>query len=97
MPTGESRDGRPIFRHTGHGMAWCRVYWANNFWKIGHEAWPHPSPEICCAGAESHAMHPSEIPHGTPWYEHKGTTPHHDFSSDPADFKPATGSPYITP
>ena len=97
MPTGERRDGRPIFRHTGHGKAWIRVYWAHSFWKIGHEAWPHASPELCCARAESHTMHPSEIPHGTPWYEHKGTTPHHDFGSDPADFKPATGSPYITP
>ena len=38
VPTGESRDGRPIFKHTGPGMEWCRTYWAHGFWKIGHEA-----------------------------------------------------------
>ena len=91
VPTGESRDGRPIFKHTGPGMEWCRAYWAHGFWKIGHFHWPLHQPELCCAGGQSDAMHPKDMPQGTPWYEHKGTRAGHDFSSDPADFKPATG------
>ena len=94
-PTGECRDGRPVFKHTGPGMDWCRVYWAHGFWKFGHFSFVHESPKKCCAGGQSDAKHPADIPAGTPFFEHQGTVPHHDYGSDPSEFKPATGTPYI--
>ena len=98
--SGETRDGRPIFRHmhtggVGAGHDWCRMYWAHGFWKIGHVSWVHAQPQICCAGVGSHAMHPSEIPAHEQWYEHTGTSAGQDFGSDPKDFKPQPGQVHV--
>ena len=100
VPSGETRDGRPVFKHmhtngVGAGHDWCRMYWAHGYWKIGHVSWVHPQPHLCCAGVGSKAMHPSEIPAHAQWYEHKGTSAGHDFSGNPKDFKPQPGRVHI--
>ena len=70
--TGETRDSRPVFKHmhengVGAGHDWCRMYWANGFWKIGHMHWVHSQPELCCARIKSDAMHPTGIPAHEKW------------------------------
>jgi hypothetical protein len=86
---GPDRGGRPVFRL--EGQDWCRMFWANGYWKLGHESWVHGDSRQCCAGVRSYAQHPSQIPPSETWYEHKGSRPGHDYGNNPKDFKPRHG------
>merc|ERR1712093_943247 len=96
--TGQTKNDRPVYSHqhsecVGAGHDWCRVWYNNDHWRIGHVSWVFGDDNRCVAAVRSDARDPSQISNGT-WLEHPGRGCNQDHGY-PESFKPAEGSPHI--
>jgi len=59
-------EGRPVYRHThsigvGAHCDWCRVWWHQGVWRIGHVAWISENRMLNVAHIKSNAQWPGAI------------------------------------
>merc|ERR1711959_513795 len=95
--TGENKNDRAVYSHhhsegVGAGHDWCRLWYNEGYWRIGHVSWVHGDHNRCVAAIASEAEHPSLIT-GT-WLEHPGQACNEDHGY-PNEFQNAQGNPHV--
>jgi len=98
VATGQTKNNRPVFSHqhtegVGAGHDWCRVWYNEGFWRIGHFVWVHGDHNRCVAAICSEAKHPRQI-QASSWWEHPGQACDQDHGY-PDSFQAAQGAPHI--
>jgi hypothetical protein len=88
-------EGRSVYLHmhsigVGAGQDWCRVWWYQGAWRIGHVSWITGNKILNVAHVMSDAIWPGVImPSTCNWRQHKSKASGLDYSAYVADFKEA--------
>eukprot|EP00927_Polykrikos_kofoidii_P053189 TRINITY_DN4745_c0_g1_i14.p1 TRINITY_DN4745_c0_g1~~TRINITY_DN4745_c0_g1_i14.p1 ORF type:complete len:406 (-),score=25.32 TRINITY_DN4745_c0_g1_i14:93-1310(-) len=89
-------NGRPVYKHMHHegvgaGCDWCRMWWHNGCWRIGHFGWLNGDRNTCVAFVKAESGDVSQSPvlattSGASkdcfWHNHNGTAAGQDYSAD---------------
>ena len=92
----ETKADRPIYTHVhkggvGAGHDWCRMWYHEGMWRIGHKHWVKNDPARCIACAKAPRGSPTLV-EGAAFFEHKGEAAGKDHGISMTDFKKASES-----